>query len=227
MTQEEFEELKPGDKVKIVSERVFGMNCMGLMDKWLGKVMTVKERSVGGDIHMIEDQDECQGGWYWNENMIECKMPEAGKMIRILTRGDKTIAKYGKKAGIARCSAVDKYDEAKGAIIAVARLYGYDVVSDKTGKVTLASKERRCSDTAIDRLAEGVFGKPLKETAKDRVQKELAELEARIEKLSHAFAPLADKIGTETEAYSLLNLQLGVMRTYANILRRRLAIWKD
>ena len=83
------------------------------------------------------------------------------------------------------------------------------------------------SDTAIDKLAEEVFGKPLKEMAKDRVQKELAELEARIEKLSHAFAPLADKIGTETEAYSLLNLQLGVMRTYANILRRRLAIWKD
>lgn len=83
------------------------------------------------------------------------------------------------------------------------------------------------SDAAIDKLAEGIFGKPLKETAKERVQKELAELEDRTEKLSHAFAPLADKIGTETEAYSLLNLQLGVMRTYATILRRRLAIWKD
>lgn len=74
---------------------------------------------------------------------------------------------------------------------------------------------------------EGIFGKPLKETAKDRVKKELAELEEKIEKLSHALAPLADKFGTETEAYSLLNLQLGVMRTYANILLRRLAIWKD
>lgn len=231
MTQEEFEELKPGDKVKIVSERVFGMNCMGLMDKWLGKAMTAKERSVGGNIHMIEDQNECQGGWHWNKNMIECKMPEAGKMIRILTRGDKTIAKYGKKAGIARCSAVDKYDEAKGAIIAVARLYGYDVVSDKTGKVTLASKERRCSDTTIDKLAEGVFGKPLKETAKDRVKRELKELSERRNSLSRALQgaskKLPENMKVEDEAFNLLEMQLRVMEMYEAILARRLTIWKD
>lgn len=87
--------------------------------------------------------------------------------------------------------------------------------------------KQKPSDTAIDKLAEGIFGKPLIETAKDRVKKELAELEEKVEKLSHALAPLADKIGTDTEAYSLLNLQLEVMKTYANILLRRLAIWKD
>lgn len=74
---------------------------------------------------------------------------------------------------------------------------------------------------------EGIFGKPLKETAKDRVKKEIAELEEKIEKLSRALAPLAGKISAEDETYSLLNLQLEVMRTYANILLRRLAIWKD
>lgn len=83
------------------------------------------------------------------------------------------------------------------------------------------------SDVVRVKLAEGVFDKLLKETAKERVQKELAELEEKIEKLSHVLAPLADKISAEDEAYSLLNLQLGVMRTYANILLRRLAIWKD
>ena len=81
--------------------------------------------------------------------------------------------------------------------------------------------------SAIDKLAEGILGKPLKETAKDRVKKELAELEERIEKLSCVLAPLADKISAEDETYRLLNLQLDVMRTYANILLRRLAIWKD
>ena len=77
--------------------------------------------------------------------------------------------------------------------------------------------------SAIDKPAEGIFGKPLKETAKDRVKKELAELEEKIEKLSHALAPLADKIGTETEEYNLLIR----IRIYAEKLKRRLAIWKD
>lgn len=69
------------------------------------------------------------------------------------------------------------------------------------------------------------------ETAKDRVKKELAELEEKIEKLARALAPLAAKVGTDTEAYNLLDRQLDrqldVMRIYAEILRRRLAIWKD
>ena len=243
MTKEEFEKLKPGDKVRIVRMRVFGMNRMGEMDKWLGKVMTVRERT-GNIICMVEDQHEYCGGWYWGKDMIECKTSEAENTICILTRGGKTIAKRGKKVGIAKCSTADEYDEAKGAIIAVARLYGYGVVSDETGKVVLANEERRRiekvaksaakkelrriyrtnpPDSAIDKLAEGVFGKPLKETAKERVCKELAELEEKIEKLSHALAPLADKIGTETEEYNLLIR----IRIYAEKLKRRLAIWKD
>lgn len=252
MTKEEFEKLKPGDKVKIVRKRVSGMNNMGEMDKWLGKIMTVKERTVGGNIHMIEDRHEHYGsGWYWGKDMIECKVTKAENTIHILRRGNKTIAKCDKKVGIAKCSTEDEYDEAKGAIIAVARLYGYGVVSDEAGKVTLANEERRHlekiaksaakkilrriyrtyrtnpSDAAIDKLAEGVFGKPLKETAKERVYKELAELDERTDKLSHALLPLADKIGTDTEAYNLLSRQLDVMRIYAEILKRRLAIWKD
>lgn len=78
------------------------------------------------------------------------------------------------------------------------------------------------SDAATDKPVEG-----MEETAKGRVQKELAELEERAEKLSYAIIPIADKIGVASEAYSLLNMQLYVMRIYAQILRRRLAIWKD
>lgn len=65
------------------------------------------------------------------------------------------------------------------------------------------------------------------ETAKNRVEKELAELEERAEKLFADKLCIPFSFGTETEAYSLLILQVNIMRTYANILRRRLAIWDD
>lgn len=64
---------KIGDRVRIVSskETSVGWNSDGLMDKWLGKVMTI--RNIQGDAYkMIEDKGEfCRGGWFWFENMIE------------------------------------------------------------------------------------------------------------------------------------------------------------
>lgn len=143
MTKEEFEKLKAGDKVRIVRVRVFGMNDMGKMDKWLGKVMTVRERISDYTVRMVEDQHEYHGGWYWGKDMIECKISEEAA-----------------------------YED----------------------------------DSQI-------------KIAKDRVKKELAELEEEIEELSHKLAPL--------EAYNLLNLRLDVMRAYANKLLGRLATWKD
>ena len=64
---------KVGDKVRIVSEWGKGcyQNSNGEMDKWLGKVMTV--RDVGATTYrMVEDtEDNDWGGWYWKENCIE------------------------------------------------------------------------------------------------------------------------------------------------------------
>ncbi len=135
-----------------------------------------------------------------------------------------TWEKISRDNTVADISAEERINSKKEGYIVV-HSFGFDWFIPQC---CIANKDKKkSSDAAIDKLAEGIFGKPLKETAKERVQKELAELEDRTEKLSHALAPLADKIGTETEAYSLLNLQLGVMRTYATILRRRLAIWKD
>lgn len=313
MTEEEFNKLKRGDMVRIVKKCTDRMNKHGAMDKWLGKVMTVRNAVNNDCVRMEEDCNEnYYNGWFWDKNMIKCKVSSVTR-INIITRGNKIIAKRDKKVGIAKRSPKDKADEAKGVIIAVARLYGYDVVTDEEGKVTLAdkmiivkeigdkptekpsgekeyellpwdealkaAKENDLDDVAVDnteicyiskvsweklrkfriiRIEDYVGNGRLRyitveqpkgetdmfyvpaccirekgektmkeETAKDRVKKELAELEEKIEKLTRALAPLADKIGTETEAYSLLNLQLGVMRTYADILRRRLAIWKD
>lgn len=67
---------KVGDKVRIVSEWRKGcyQNPTGEMDKWLGKVMTI--RSIEYDIscyRMVEDECEHScSGWYWFEDSIEC-----------------------------------------------------------------------------------------------------------------------------------------------------------
>lgn len=58
---------KIGDKVKIVKNRVFGMNVNGDMDKYLGSIMTIKSSDGFGNYKMMEDY----GYWSWNDNMIE------------------------------------------------------------------------------------------------------------------------------------------------------------
>ena len=63
-----------GDKVKIVNDRTRGMNEIGLMDHWLGKVMTI--RSCDLDYRMKEDIKEWRNGWFWQDEMIEGKVVE-------------------------------------------------------------------------------------------------------------------------------------------------------
>lgn len=318
MTEEEFKKLKPGDKVRIVKKRVAGMNMAGEMDKWLGTVMTVRKVLVG-DVQMEEDKGERKDrGWFWNRQMIEYKVRREDSRIDLLVRDNKTIAKRDNgKVGIAKCDPRDEFDEAKGAIIAVAKAYGWQYASDDTDNLTLTKLGERIkksaqsvkkryellpwdeakkavagteydhlvsiygiskvawenirreneatasdqynyeekeshkknklveidavgyswlipeccivhkygdepSDVAIDKLAEGIFGKPLKETAKDRVKRELKELSERRNSLSRALQG-----AIEDEAFNLLEMQLRVMEMYEAILARRLAIWKD
>lgn len=72
MTEKEFKELKPGDKVKIVDYRTSIMNSCGKMDKWLGKIMTIKELYVDNDgAVMVEDEQ-----WVWNAESIEYKLSD-------------------------------------------------------------------------------------------------------------------------------------------------------
>lgn len=67
--------LSPGDRVLIVSDwsNSEGYNHAGLMDKYLGQIMTVRERTPAGNYHMEEDYGEFEDGhgWYWNESMFE------------------------------------------------------------------------------------------------------------------------------------------------------------
>lgn len=64
---------KVGDKVRIVSE--WGKGCRqntdGKMDKWLGKVMTIRKVRPHDYYLMEEDKNECDGiGWRWFDACI-------------------------------------------------------------------------------------------------------------------------------------------------------------
>jgi ribosomal protein L21E len=68
-----------GDKVKIIDNWVHGchQNSDGKMDKWLGKMMTVRQVNVS-DYKMSEDKEDSfwGNGWAWNALCIEGKVIE-------------------------------------------------------------------------------------------------------------------------------------------------------
>ena len=138
---------KVGDKVRIVSK--WGKNCCqspnGKMDKWLGKVMTV--RDVGITLYrMVEDiEDNESGGWVWTENCIAGLACE--NKIVITTDGAETLARLydGKKVvktATAKCSPADKFSFETGAKIAFERLIDYAEKEPKyfNGKVVCVNK---------------------------------------------------------------------------------------
>lgn len=94
MTQEEFNTLKPGDKVRIVKKKTGKKwNDKGLMDKWLGKVMTVrgKDKNFCGVVFLSMEEDRKEylgGGWSWFPEMIECKVEDEPAEAK-----DKTLRK--------------------------------------------------------------------------------------------------------------------------------------
>lgn len=120
---------KVGDKVRIVSKWGKGcrQNSLGRMDKWLGKVMTIRSVDyVTLSYKMDEDKDEHGGtGWTWFENSIEGFACE--KKIVITTNGVETRARlYDRnkiiKTTIAKCSPDDNFSFETGAKIAFERL---------------------------------------------------------------------------------------------------------
>lgn len=112
-----------GDKVRIVDKWGDGcrQNYFGKMDKWLGKVMTIRVIESDGCYRMKEDQGENGHGWWWND---ACIAGYANDEITITRYGDKVVAKYGKKVGVAKCSPDDTFDFAVGAKLAFKRLMG-------------------------------------------------------------------------------------------------------
>ena len=140
---------KVGDKVRIVSK--WGKGCCqipnGKMDKWLGKVMTV--RYVGKWWYqMVEDRKEnIGGGFVWTENCIAGLACE--NKIVITSDGVETRARLYDgnkiiKTAAAKCSPDDNFSFETSAKIAFERLIDSEEKEEPkyfTGKVVCVSEQ--------------------------------------------------------------------------------------
>lgn len=129
---------KIGDKVRIVDHRTDHMNNFGKMDKWLGKVMTIRDLSSPG-YWMREDYGENYGyGWLWVDSMIAGLVEPAREPCTVELRFDgmittATLKRGGRdvKTAEARCNPKDTYSRAEGARVAVERLFEKKRKEDK------------------------------------------------------------------------------------------------
>lgn len=129
---------KIGDKVRIVDYRTYRMNDFGKMDKWLGKVMTIRGLSSPG-YWMREDYGENNGyGWLWDDDMISGLAEPEREPCTVELRFDgmittATLKRGGRdvKTAEARCNPKDTYSRAEGARVAVERLFEKKRKEDK------------------------------------------------------------------------------------------------
>lgn len=129
---------KVGDKVRIVDHRTGPMNNFGKMDKWLGKVMTIRECFLRG-YWMEEDYGENHGmGWLWDDDMISGLAEPDREPCTVELRFDgmittATLKRGGRdvKTAEARCNPKDCYSRAEGARVAVERLFEKKRKEDK------------------------------------------------------------------------------------------------
>lgn len=129
---------KVGDKVRIVDHRTDNMHHFGKMDKWLGKVMTIRECLLSG-YWMEEDYGENIGfGWRWDDSMISGLAEPEREPCTVELRFDGMITTAALKRGgrdvktaEARCNPKDTYSRAEGARAAVERLFEKKRKEDK------------------------------------------------------------------------------------------------
>lgn len=134
---------KVGDKVRIVDHRTDNMHHFGKMDKWLGKVMTIRECLLSG-YWMEEDSGENIGfGWCWDDDMISGLAEPGREPCTVELRFDgmittATLKRGGRdvKTAEARCNPEDTYSRAEGARVAVERLFEKKRKEDKPEKYT-------------------------------------------------------------------------------------------
>ena len=129
---------KVGDRVRIVDYRTGYMNSSGKMDKWLGKVMTIRGCFLPG-YWMQEDYGENDGyGWLWVDSMIAGLAEPEREPYTVELRFDgmittATLKRGGRdvKTAEARCNPTDAYSRAEGARVAVERLFEKKRKEDK------------------------------------------------------------------------------------------------
>lgn len=127
-----------GDKVRIVDHRTDNMNPLGEMDKWLGKVMTIRGLAWFG-YRMEEDYGEYYGyGWQWDDSMISGLAEPEREPCTVELHFDgmittATLKRGGRdvKTAEARCNPKDTYSRAEGARVAIERLFEKKRKEDK------------------------------------------------------------------------------------------------
>lgn len=151
---------KVGDKVRIVDHRTYHMNNFGKMDKWLGKVMTIRECLLSG-YWMEEDYGENIGyGWTWDDSMIAGLAEPEREPCTVELRFDGMITTAtlkrggrGVKTAEARCNPKDTYSRAEGARVAVERLFEKKRKEDKPKE-----SKPKMGDKFVVTVKSGKFG---------------------------------------------------------------------
>ena len=128
--KEQPKQFKPGDKVRIVSTRPDRDACWtSKMDKWLGKVMTIRDLYTDLVYHMEEDREEwygcCGEGFLWKKDWIEKKVDN-----KLYGLGDYTLLK----------SVGDSAKSAKDAIDGLT--YAWGVVDEPQSKPEVKEVKR-------------------------------------------------------------------------------------
>lgn len=96
-----------GDKV-VVARKGETWNIDGEMDKWLGRVMTIRCKNEDS-YRMEEDQDENDvEGWWWSDTDLE----PAEYAVEVVKLGDKMVAKNLISKETAEVKCVDDLDRA-------------------------------------------------------------------------------------------------------------------
>ena len=156
---------KVGDKVRIVDHRTDNMNPLGKMDKWLGKVMTIRECLLPG-YRMEEDCGKYGGpGWYWDDDMISGLAEPEREPCTVELRFDgmittATLKRGGRdvKTAEARCKPKDTYSRAEGARVAVERLFEKKRKEDKPKKSKPKKSKPKIWDKFVVTGNEGKYG---------------------------------------------------------------------
>lgn len=156
---------KIGDKVRIVDYRTYRMNDFGKMDKWLGKVMTIRDLSSPG-YWMREDYGENNGyGWLWDDDMISGLAEPEREPCTVVLRFDgmittATLKRGGRdvKTAEARCNPKDTYSRAEGARVAVERLFEKKRKEDKPKKSKPKESKPKMWDKFVVTAKDGKYG---------------------------------------------------------------------
>ncbi len=151
-------EFKVGDRVKIREwddmAKEFGV------DKFSGNIRRsyvyfIKEMKhlcgrtgivtdiLGLEVRLNFDDKSGDTNWHYSTDMIEPLF--SNEKITIERYGNKVVAKWGKRTGVAKCNPEDKFDFATGALLAFDRLFNSENLT------------RKIIDDAIDRVRDELY----------------------------------------------------------------------